>query len=641
MRYHNFTIKNFRGIKETNIDLNPENGSNIYSFVGLNESGKTTLLEAIHSFSPDVDNKTALYSSSSFDDKNSLIPRNMISNFTGKSIVQSLIEIEQEDVDALCSYMKSSHSVEIDRESIKRKFTVSREISYISSQHAETTNLWHLTIKGKSKGKRSFSNLLGSDLTSALNFLRLRLPVIAYYPTFVFDFPSRIYLSGKDGDKTNEFYKRVFQDILDTNGEGLQIDEHIIKRVRRDDLPSNPIEFIARLLGGGSNVKEQIDAVMLKASLTVSRAVFGKWNEIFHEKISNKEILIDWKPEVNPETNEKNVYIQFLIRDGVDRYQIPDRSLGFRWFFCFLLFTQFRASRRERGGTIFLFDEPASNLHSRAQEQLLGSFPAIARGRNSLIYSTHSHYMINPYWLEKTYIIENKAISYDSDISEDFKPNSITEIVAIPYRRFVGENPDKTTYFQPILDKIDYRPSMMEFSDNIVILEGKSDFYILSYFMSILRVKDLNLFPSSGANDVHPLISLFLGWGKRFKVLLDADDAGEKAKDRLIDEFALSKNSVSTISELLNDPSVKKIEDLLEDGDKKIIADHFSVSGRISKKHVLRFFSEALASGNKFSFSDDMKGRVEKILSSLKGEDVSASLPTSKGQRRKREPRGT
>ena len=58
MRYLKFRIENFKGIKETEVDLRTSTGANVFSLVGLNESGKTTILEAIHSFSPDYRTRT-------------------------------------------------------------------------------------------------------------------------------------------------------------------------------------------------------------------------------------------------------------------------------------------------------------------------------------------------------------------------------------------------------------------------------------------------------------------------------------------------------------------------------------------------------------------------------------------------------
>ncbi len=47
-------------------------------------------------------------------------------------------------------------------------------------------------------------------------------PDIAYFPTFVFDFPKRIFLTKERGDKVSNFYRQVFQDILDYDGQDTQ-----------------------------------------------------------------------------------------------------------------------------------------------------------------------------------------------------------------------------------------------------------------------------------------------------------------------------------------------------------------------------------------------------------------------------------
>jgi AAA15 family ATPase/GTPase len=50
MRYRGFEIKNFKGIKHVCLDLSDAPASNIHLLVGLNESGKTTILEALSFF---------------------------------------------------------------------------------------------------------------------------------------------------------------------------------------------------------------------------------------------------------------------------------------------------------------------------------------------------------------------------------------------------------------------------------------------------------------------------------------------------------------------------------------------------------------------------------------------------------------
>ena len=47
MKYNKFQLKNFKGIKQLDIEIDKKN-KNPITLVGLNESGKTTILEGIH-----------------------------------------------------------------------------------------------------------------------------------------------------------------------------------------------------------------------------------------------------------------------------------------------------------------------------------------------------------------------------------------------------------------------------------------------------------------------------------------------------------------------------------------------------------------------------------------------------------------
>jgi predicted ATP-dependent endonuclease of OLD family len=114
------------------------------------------------------------------------------------------------------------------------------------------------------------------------------------------------------------------------------------------------------------------------------------------------------------------------------------------------LLTHYRGFR-ESGpkGVLFLFDEPASNLHSSAQAELLESFEKFP-DNCSIIYTTHSHHMINPAWLENTLVVKNKALDYNQN--DDDYTTQRAEVSLEKYREFAVNHPDQTTYFQPILD---------------------------------------------------------------------------------------------------------------------------------------------------------------------------------------------
>ena len=201
---------------------------------------------------------------------------------------------------------------------------------------------------------------------------------------------------------------------------------------------------------------------MDRASAAVTKLVFGRWNKIFGEDVKGKEVLITYdvmEGEIQDEegtkctTEEHDVSVKFQIRDGTRRFDVNDRSLGFRWFFAFMLFTQFRVARSVTRPLLFLFDEPASNLHAAAQQKLINSFPEIAKGEHTLAYSTHSHYMIEPKWLEQTFIVTNRSDAPVNSVLDDISlDDKSLDIKVATYRSFVNQHPTQTSYFQPILD---------------------------------------------------------------------------------------------------------------------------------------------------------------------------------------------
>ena len=147
--------------------------------------------------------------------------------------------------------------------------------------------------------------------------------------------------------------------------------------------------------------------------------------------------------------------------------------------------------------------------------------------------------MINPKWLSGAYIVKNKAIDYDKEF------NAITEntdVEATIYKQFVVNHPEQRTYFQPILDAIEYSPSNLEEVPNIVLLEGKNDYYTFKYINEVFlgnEFETINFYPGNGADRNNQIIATYLAWGRDFTILLDGDKAGEDAKKRYIKEFGV------------------------------------------------------------------------------------------------------
>lgn len=610
MQIIKFDIRNFKGIDHTTINLRDDTPGNVGTLIGLNESGKTTILEALsHFVTEDKDTASLVGTVQKKADLQDLIPKDRKAAFTGRISIKATIAIDKHDVQALSEMFRKKHDLLLDKDNFQKTVTVERAYEFLDSNHEDNHTFWSINFGLKSNRAKKFK-IVGNNLEdrsekdiwlAGIDILKDRIPKIVYFPTFLFDFPDRIYLENGETD-INSYYTQVIQDVLDSQGEGLSVQKHItdrISKVRSDH--ANPSTFFAFFFQ--KDEKKQVDAVLQKVSNEMSSVIFGSWNQILGKNVTGKRVQVDWM--LDPE-KENAPYLEVSIVDGQSKYSLSERSLGFRWFFSFLLFTQFRRNRKSDSSTLFLFDEPAANLHSKAQIKLLESFSRIAHGSTYIIYSTHSHYMVNPRWLEKAYIVENRSTDYDNEDEIDAFSVRKTDVKATKYRTFVGSNPSKTTYFQPVLDSLDVAFSPLLRSSKALIVEGKNDYYPLLYFRHLITSATLpEIFPGNGAGDAACLISLFRGWGVQFRIILDDDKAGKQARKKYMDEFLLTEKEVLTLGDISEDFKDMALEGLYGD-DVKISVQKAFGSSKITKRHYSLFFQELLASKSIVDLPDTM-----------------------------------
>ena len=552
-------IENFKGIKNATVEIATEAPGNIITLIGLNESGKTTVLEAISNFvSVDEETSSIVQTVASEQRPIDLIPKAKKSNFTGEISIRAHLRLDDDDVDALALFLKRSTGVHLIKDKCPRTLTARRVLKFEDSDLRIAETRWGFnpvfkkktgTIEYTAEARNKHSDVW----SAATRFCGTRFPKIVYFPTFLFSVPEKIYLEdiegwGSEEDRAiNQYFRQVLQDVADSLDDDVDIHRHIVERVaRKRESFSNPLEFIAKFWG--LDEATQIRAVVNRLSGAITKTVFGAWNEIFEHGISDKSVRIEW----GVDAEKGNVpYLQLLIYDGEQSYAVHERSLGFRWFFTFLLFTQFRKSRRGERSTIFLFDEPASNLHARAQTKLLESFGKTATDDQFIIYSTHSHYMIEPMWLEKAYIVENKGIDFESEEAGTRFESRETDVQLTRYRHFVGQNPDRVSYFQPALDALKFSFGPLAPGKFVLVVEGKYDFHPLSYFQKRLGLmKEITIVPAPSASEAGTLISLLRGLGSKFVVLLDDDVEGRRSASKYRDHHLLGEDQIMTLGEL-------------------------------------------------------------------------------------------
>lgn len=596
MKFIEFRIKNFKGIQDVTINLEKSPKANIYTLVGLNESGKTTILESIDTFDPSMDPLTTPQKRGL--DPDNFIPMRFRSNFSDDVYIEAQLSLDSSDRSQINNFAKSK--TKFDRIRPVRTLGYYKHYKYKNSNYGYLESLWdgffgHLKGELTKKFIDIGGKLYDDDNIKLANFCDKLIPSILYFPNFLFDFPSRIYLETKGNPtEAEKLYIDLVQDILYSVDDSLKLQTHLIDRIK-SSIP---------------NDKKSLKVLIQNMERKITSVVFGAWSEIFKRSVRDQTIKIEFGKGRN---NRTYLELNIEANDGV--YNISDRSLGFRWFFTFLLFTRFRVFRKDAPkSVIFLFDEPASNLHPNAQRQLLKSFQNLGPDVK-IIYATHSHYLVNPDWLDSTYVVTNSGI--DPDTPEVDSPKE-TDIRISPYREFISEHPSRVDYIQPILDVLDYTPGDLERVPNCTFLEGKNDFYTLKYFHDVIfdDSRELHLTPGTSSNSLDTLIQLYFAWGKEFMILLDADKSGIEQKARYINNFGRDvERRIFLLDDINKAWKGKEIEDLFNGSEKlKFQQTCFPEDKKYNKTHFNRCIQEKLVTKLAFEFSDETRGNMHTVI---------------------------
>ncbi len=595
MKYTKFEIKNFKGIKSLTIDLTKNPIGNVIPLVGLNESGKTTILEAINFFQNDIKD----------GEEHKLIHKRDKGKFTGEISVYVTLELDDYDRE----YIKNTISDNYTLESPVKSVTIAKRYYFKDSEFDSVKNTWFFILKNwknglsvKTSRQKKYRNLHQENnkkwnelVTSIGNKLT---PKILYFPDFIFKFPDKIHLkenenasySGEDKDRQKE-YRLIINDVL------LSINENYSVNKLNDKLK----DATPQSLGAAKQILTEV-----RNSLNTK--ILEKWDEIFPDA-TEKTI------EINHYKDNESIYLELSINEGNSSFKIGERSLGFRWFFGFILFTEFRQEREGSKETVFLFDEPANNLHQKSQQKLLTLFDNIAQ-KSKIIYSTHSHYLLN------TKSILNALVVNDSGRNikgYDYRQN----IKATPYREFCSNKQNDITHFQPILDVLEYVENPFEQTNNIVFFEGKNDYYTFKWvFETCLGLEfDFNFYPGAGVQKYENIFREYLAHNRNFIAIFDADKAGMTSKAKYIKNISQElENNIFTLKDIKGDFDGFVTEELFTDIEKSDIQKlSFSELTSYKKGKFNTAIQELFINKDNFELSNETKENFTNIFNFIKG----------------------
>jgi ABC-type cobalamin/Fe3+-siderophores transport system ATPase subunit len=603
MRYKEFTFTNFKGIDELTLPLDGD----VTTLIGLNESGKTTILEAIFCFSYGAEDLDAINPTlASLRQPEQWIPIAQRANFNDTVEIEARVSLDDADIKTFTNTMRTQHDVKLVE--FQHEVAITERYFFENSRHTRTTRTWNLKLKGTSGRQRNVRTFgaKSPEWQAAVAELKLLLPRIWYFPNFLFELPERFILSAQDEADhevrdRDRFYRGAFDQIIADLGYNANIDTHVIERLTSDNKTD----------------QRSLSAILLDMSTKVTSTIFEGWNRIFGRSPTAQEVKLDAGVD-----SDSSPFLELKIKGPDGYYDLSERSLGFRWFFMFILMTSFSGNPGSNQKPLFLLDEPASNLHSSAQAELLKSFERLL-DRCSLIYTTHSHHLINLRWLDSAFVVKNSALgSLGLDDYLDTRLTARTSITAMRYRTFVAQHPDQTSYFQPVLDLLEYRPSALEPIPEAVLVEGKSDFFLIRYMLDVIGVPGtLVTVPGGGAGSLDTAIRLHIGWAKNFIVLLDGDAEGKRQLARYVDQFGpMIRGRCVLLPDACGEDRRLEAEDLLQEADKQAILDAVYKPGTHrprQKKALLNAVMELNARGEAVEIAPDTMALFERLVQSL------------------------
>ncbi len=210
---------------------------------------------------------------------------------------------------------------------------------------------------------------------------------------------------------------------------------------------------------------------------------------------------------------------------------------------------------------ILLLDEPGLHLHPTAQQELIQFFKKLSE-TNQLAYTTHSPFLIDGEHLHRV-----------RPVTED--DSGRCRITAETWSK------DRETIF-PLQAAAGYAMvrGLFQHRKNVLV-EGITDFYYLHALSQqcarsgrIALPDDIYITPCGGTKLVGYLASLFLGQEVRPLILLDGDQAGQVRRDALMSElYAGHDSEILMLDSVLNRAEQEvEIEDILGE---KIVLEAF------------------------------------------------------------------
>lgn len=535
MKVDSVLINNYKSFCETNNRLNV---GNITTIIGKNESGKSNLLEAIGNIKFDKSLDTQLFNRKNKKSKDNVSISLSFDLYDyekekyniNENTILSINKINQRYISGgLSKYISNDKNYIYKLEQIDKHM-----IGFLKNNDsvAEKDKIKNIVTKIKNISNEMCFNIINDEnsIKSIQNrYIELYkelISIIKYVKSINNMFPEIINITNsslkskylRNSIKENNYMLRILLKCIDYDIDFLEnywSTSDVSDKTNIED-----------------NINEKINIVM---------QVFNKY--YIQEKIILK-VALDYNS------------INFLIKSNGANINFEERSNGLKWYIEMFLQIYANSIRKEIKNKVILLDEPGVFLHVNAQEELLKLFEFIVKNDNQIIYTTHSPFMIDNNDLSKIRLIA-KDDNGNTHISNKYYKypdnNLITKDTISPLIIAMGCN-------------INYSNFIINKDKTFIVTEGVSDYnYIMSYIEQKGIADNYYIIPSTGASNVNNIVSILIGFGCNYRVLLDADKSGKDEYDKLINKLYCQTEHVVYVNliENVDISNPKTIEDML------------------------------------------------------------------------------
>lgn len=515
-------IENFKSIDKIEIPFDKVGDSYTKIFVGINESGKSNILEAL----------------SFFDMPKQKVPYDQYCNQKledGKDCdLRFYMEFEESEREALVKTIKSTINTELDL-----KIEIQPRI------------LKFVYLK---PGETQFRIFYSYDIKLQNQNLFIKVP------SYRGDVASIVDSNNKPGnyeELNKDNFKKCFGDIITDFIKRNEPSVSIWKPTNKDLLYNvNLIEYKNNITANkplynifklsGYKDEKAISNIIDKVSIPKSRSKLqNKLTDSLNNYIAKVwENQIDFVIDIT-ETGNFTLFIKDKGKENLyDRFSITDRSQGAQHFLSLILSLSLSANNHEKRNELIIIDEPETHLHPSGIRNLAQELLKIGR-ENYMFIATHSPFMIDKNHKERHCIVKKNS-------------KAITELNWI-------KDSDNIIDDEVLRDAFGIDVYRDLLNPHSVLVEGASDKLLLKKAFACLNHSNIGITNGHGSN-ITTLASKLNYDDLKVVVVLDDDEDGRRDKEKILQIGGLYTNdNVFTIRELVNEVVDNgTIEDLLD-----------------------------------------------------------------------------